>query len=192
MRVARIWGLIAVIVAVMAFPAVALAQPAPPHVFVGNVTQNGAPVPEGTEVTAWIDGVQVGTGTVTGDQYKVLVVQPESQFFDGKTVTFQVAGWDVPETAIWEIGGATEVNLSSPATGQPAVTTRPNPQQAPTAQPQPELISEPVQPETRVTDAEEGKKRRAFVGVVDGEPGATVDIVRKGTRERVTIHLKDY
>ncbi len=80
MRVARIWGLIAVIVAVMAFPAVALAQPAPPHVFVGSVTQDGAPVPEGTEVTAWIDGVQVGTGAVTGDQYKVQVVQPEGQF----------------------------------------------------------------------------------------------------------------
>ena len=192
MRFARIWGLIAVIVAVMAFPAVTLAQPAPPHVFVGSATQGDVPAADGTEVTAWIDGIQVGTGTVTGDQYKVQVIQPEGQFFDGKTVTFQVAGLDVPETAIWEVGGATEVNLSSPASEQPAVNTQPNPQPAQNAQPQPELISEPVEPEPPVINAEEGKKRRAFVGVVDGEPDATVDVVRKDTGERVTIRLKAY
>lgn len=195
MRNARIWGLIAVMVTIMAFPAVALAQQ-PPNMFVGSVTQDGVPVPEGTEVTAWIDGVQVGAGNVTGDQYQVLVVQPEGQSFDDKTVTFQVAGKDVPETAIWQVGGATEVNLSAPALEQPSVNnerTPPEPVKVGIATPPPpEFISQPVQPETLVTDAEEGKKRRAFVGVVDGEPGATVDVVRNGTNERVTISLDDY
>jgi len=101
MRSAKVWGLIVVIVAIMAFPAIALAQPVPPQVFVGSVTQGDAPALEGTEVTAWIEGAQVGTGTVTDGQYKVLVVQPQDRSFTDKTVTFQVDGQDVPETAIW-------------------------------------------------------------------------------------------
>ncbi len=194
MRNARIWGLIAVIVAVMAFPAIALAQPVPPQVFVGSVTQGDFPAPKDTEVTAWIDGAQVGAGTVTDGQYKVLVVQPQDQSFVDKTVTFQVGGEDVPETAIWQVGGASEVNLSAPAIETPTVTTE--------IPPQPELISEPTpepppeagtgQPETPVANDGEGSKRRAFVGVVDGEPDSTVDVIRNGTNERVTIRLEDY
>ena len=65
MRTAKVWSLIAVIIAVMAFPAIALAQPVPPQVFVGSVTQGIVPALEGT---------QVGAGTVTNGQYKVLVV----------------------------------------------------------------------------------------------------------------------
>jgi hypothetical protein len=196
MRNARVWGLIAVIIAVMAFPAIALAQPVPPQVFVGSVTQGDVPAPEGTEVTAWIDGAQVGAGTVTDGQYKVLVVQPQDQSFVDKTVTFQAGGEDVPETAIWQVGGASEVNLSAPPIETPTVTTEPTPPEpvmAPTAAPpQPGLISEPVQLDTPVAKAEERSKRRAFVGVVDGEPDATVDVIRNGTNELVTIRLEDY
>ena len=123
MRTAKVRGLIAVIIAVMAFPAIALAQPVPPQVFVGSVTQGIAPALEGAEVTAWIDGTQVGAGTVTNRQYKVLVVQPQDQSFADKTVTFQVGGQDVPEIAIWQVVGATELNLSALATEQPTVNT---------------------------------------------------------------------
>lgn len=194
MRDARVWGLIAVIVAVMAFPAIALAQPVPPQVFVGSVTQGDVPVPEGTEVTAWIDGAQVGAGTVTNGQYKVLVVQPQGQSFVDKPVTFQVGGIDVPETSIWQVGGASEVSLSAPSIEQTTVNTE--------APAQPEVISEPTpgptpdtetrRSETIVVDDGERKNRRAFVGVVDGDPGATVDVLRNGTNERVTIRLEDY
>ena len=196
MRTAKVWGLIAVIIAVMAFPATALAQPVPPQIFVGSVTQGIAPALEGTEVTAWIGGSQVGAGTVTNGQYKVLVVQPQDQSFTDKTVTFQVGGQDVPETAIWQVGGASEVNLSAPPIETPTVNTQPTPPEpvaAPTATPaQPQLISEPVQRVTPVAVSHERKRRRAFVGVVDGEPGATVDVVRNGTNQRVTIRLEDY
>ena len=34
-------------------------QPVPPHVFLGTATVGGVPAPEGTIVTAWIDGVRV-------------------------------------------------------------------------------------------------------------------------------------
>ena len=92
------------------------------------------------------------------------------------------------------MGGASEVNLSAPAIETPTVTTE--------IPPQPELISEPKQeppPEagtgqsvSPVANDGEGSQRRAFVGVVDGEPDATVDVIRNGTNERVTIRLDDY
>jgi len=196
MGTAKVRGPIAVIIAVMAFPEIALAQPVPPQVFVGSVTQGIAPALEGAEVTAWIDGTQVGAGTVTNGQYKVLVAQPQDQSFTDKTVTFQVGGQDVPEIAIWQVVGATELNLSALATEQPTVNTQPTHSEPIPAStdtpPQPELISEPVQPETPVAGTDENKRRRAFVGVVDGKPGATVDVVRNGTNQRVTIRLEDY
>ena len=36
-----------------------LLQPAPPHIFVGTATVNGAGAPEGTVVAAWVDGEAV-------------------------------------------------------------------------------------------------------------------------------------
>jgi len=88
------------------------------------------------------------------------------------------------------------VNLSAPPIETPTVNTQPTPPEpiaVPTATPpQPELISEPVQPETPVADVNEKTRHRAFVGVVDGEPGATVDVIRNGTNERVSIRLEDY
>ena len=43
-----------------------LMQPAPPQIFVGTATVNGAGVPEGTVVSAWVDGEAVpgGEGTI--------------------------------------------------------------------------------------------------------------------------------
>lgn len=88
------------------------------------------------------------------------------------------------------------MNLSGPPVEQPTVNTQPTtPDQLPVVTdtpPQSELISEPVQPETPVADSDKRKRRRAFVGVVDGEPGATVDVIRNGTQQRVTIRLEDY
>ena len=39
-----------------------LMQPAPPQIFVGTATVNGAGVPEGTVVSAWVDGEAVPGG----------------------------------------------------------------------------------------------------------------------------------
>ena len=36
-----------------------LAQPAPPHIIVGTAAVNGSKVPEGTMITAWVDGEAV-------------------------------------------------------------------------------------------------------------------------------------
>tara|TARA_B100000315_G_scaffold259171_1_gene313984 strand:- start:200 stop:1558 length:1359 start_codon:yes stop_codon:yes gene_type:complete len=41
-------------------------------------------------------------------------------------------------------------------------------------------------------DTDAGKARRAFAGVVDGEPAAAVTLIRKGSGQRVTVRLDSY
>ena len=41
-----------------------LRQPAPPSVFQGTASVDGSLVPEGTTVSAWVEGIEVGTASV--------------------------------------------------------------------------------------------------------------------------------
>ena len=85
-----------------------------PHVFVGSVTINGAPAPDGAEVTVWVaeyDG-PVGNGITSGGNYSVLAHQHGTTSFDGKTLIFKVNGQDTGETGVWEMGGATILAIS--------------------------------------------------------------------------------
>ena len=86
----------------------------PPHVFVGSVTINGAPAPNGTEVTVWLEefNAPLGAGTSSGGDYSVLANQHGAQSFEGRTLIFKVNGQDSGETAIWEKGGATILAVS--------------------------------------------------------------------------------
>ena len=85
-----------------------------PHVFVGSVTINGAPAPDGTEVTVWLEefNTPLGAGTSSGGDYSVLANQHGAQSFEGRTLIFKVNGQDSGETAIWEKGGATILAVS--------------------------------------------------------------------------------
>jgi len=85
-----------------------------PHVFVGSVTINGAPAPNGTEVTVWLEefNAPLGAGTSSGGDYSVLANQHGAQSFEGRTLIFKVNGQDSGETAIWEKGGATILAVS--------------------------------------------------------------------------------
>ena len=86
----------------------------PPHVFAGSVTINGAPAPNGTEVTVWLEefNAPLGAGTSSGGDYSVLANQHGAQSFEGRTLIFKVNGQDSGETAIWEKGGATSLAVS--------------------------------------------------------------------------------
>lgn len=62
-----------------------LGQPQPPHVFVGTATIDGVLAPEGTVVTAWIDGEKVAgaealvvarPSATTGEDYVGQALQP--------------------------------------------------------------------------------------------------------------------
>ena len=85
-----------------------------PHVFVGSVTINGAPAPNGTEVTVWLEefNAPLGAGTSSGGDYSVLANQHGARSFEGRTLIFKVNGQDSGETAIWEKGGATILAVS--------------------------------------------------------------------------------
>jgi len=85
-----------------------------PHVFVGSVTINGSPAPNGTEVTVWLEefNAPLGVGTSSGGKYSVLATQHGTQSFEDRTLIFKVNGQDSGETAIWEKGGATILAVS--------------------------------------------------------------------------------
>ena len=87
-----------------------------PHVFVGSVSIGLAAVaaPDGTEITLWVVGYDgpVGTGTTTGGEYAVLAEQYGDASFSGESLLFKVNGQDTGETASWERGGATILDLS--------------------------------------------------------------------------------
>lgn len=85
-----------------------------PHIFVGSVSIGSVAAPDGTEITIWVveyDG-PVGTGTTTDGAYAVKAEQYGDASFSGKSLLFKVNGQDTGETASWEKGGATELDLS--------------------------------------------------------------------------------
>ena len=104
---------------VLALPNVASAQRLPPHVFVGTATVDGAAASDGTAVTAWVGGVQVASGAVSGGSYTIVVDQGD-QSFAGQTVNFQIGGNDAAESATWTQGGGDELNLTATTALAPA------------------------------------------------------------------------
>ena len=93
-------------------PTTSLAQRAPPHVFVGMALIDGASAPNGTVLTAWVDGREVASATVMGGNYSLIVDEGDSTFA-GKTVFFRLGNSNAAETAIWFEGGGDELNLSA-------------------------------------------------------------------------------
>jgi hypothetical protein len=76
-----------------------------PHSFAGtvSVTSPPGPVPEGTVVEAWMDGVKKAETTVNGASGYELIV-PGEVGDEGKIVSFTVAGVQADQTAAWVSG----------------------------------------------------------------------------------------
>jgi hypothetical protein len=85
-----------------------------PHVFVGGVTIDGAPAPDGTEVSVWLKqfASPLATGTSVDGNYSVVASQFGNASFGGRIVIFKINGEDSGESAIWEKGGATILEVS--------------------------------------------------------------------------------
>jgi hypothetical protein len=85
-----------------------------PHVFVGDVTIDGAPAPDGSDVTVWLARFDApfGVAITSGGSYSVLANQHGPESFDGQTLIFKVNGQNSGETSVWEKGGATILDLS--------------------------------------------------------------------------------
>ena len=86
----------------------------PPHVFVGSVTIDGGPAPDGTEVTVWLVefGAAIGTGITSSGIYTALANQHGAKSFGGRVLIFKVNGEDSGETFVWKKGEATMLDLS--------------------------------------------------------------------------------
>ena len=123
----RMVAKLAVLAMLLALPAMGLAQAQPPRpsVFGGTARISGATAPNGTVVTAFIDGAVVATATVSGGGYALTIAQPPGQNFGGKTVTFTVGNATATETGTWQASGGRELNLNG--TTAPAATATPVP-----------------------------------------------------------------
>jgi len=86
----------------------------PPHVFVGSVTIDGGPAPDGTEVTVWLVefDAPIGTGITSSGIYTALANQHGAKSFGGRALIFKVNGEDSGETFVWKKGEATMLDLS--------------------------------------------------------------------------------
>ena len=112
-------------------PEVSFGQPGgltPPHAFVGSVTVDGAPAADGTQITAYLDGVpdSVAETTVTDGRYVIKIVQRSSTPFADRKVTFKIGGRDGSPTAVWTTGAADELNLVVGSGAAPSVDAPPS------------------------------------------------------------------
>jgi hypothetical protein len=110
MTKARVLALLVGVVLLLALPAVASAQSVPPHVFIGTVFVNGLPANQGTVLIANVGGVEAGRTTVGSQgKYGPLLVNQGS----GTAVTFIVGTLTAAQTATWEQGGGSVLDLTA-------------------------------------------------------------------------------
>lgn len=88
-----------------------------PHQFYGDVTVNGAPAPDGTIVSAKIDGTEVASTTTRNGVYgqspaEVFYVNDPNDNRVGKIIQFFVNGVDTGQTAIFYNGYSTNLDLA--------------------------------------------------------------------------------
>ena len=180
MRIAKVVSILAAFMLLLILPTTILAaEPPRPSVFGGTATLDGAPAPDGTPVSAVIEGTEVAATIVENGAYAFTISQPPGESYSGKTITFLVGGAAAPESGTWEPDGGGVLNLAVLG-GQTA-----NTDQIPRV-----TVPVPLEPQTRDGGiAPKGSKRKAFVGVVDTKTGESVTLIQNGNKGPVTIVL---
>jgi hypothetical protein len=81
---------------------------------VGTATVGGAPVPDGTVISAWVEEFSepVGEGVAAGGSYNLTVFQFGTTSFSGRTITFKIGEFTANETGTWQTFGADVVDLA--------------------------------------------------------------------------------
>ena len=183
MRIAKVVSTLAAFMLLLILPTTILAaEPPRPSVFGGTATLDGAPAPDGTPVSAVIEGTEVAATIVENGAYAFTISQPPGKSYSGKTITFLVGGATAPESGTWEPDGGGVLNLTGSG-GQTANTdqTPQTPQATVAVQPDPQVQVGGI--------AKKGSRRRAFVGVVDAKTGESVTLIQNGNKGPVTIVL---
>ena len=136
--------LVSIVMAVFfLLPAMTFAQGAqPPCRFYGAVQVDGYDVPDGTVITAIIEGVTYSTTTpeaAYGPSTYVLKIEPSAGAFYnyGTQIYFKIDDHVAKETATWESGNNTELNLTASTAPPPTPTPSPTPIPTPTPEPTP-------------------------------------------------------
>lgn len=92
----------------------------PPCRFRGMVQLNMSNAPDGTVITAIIDGIGYTTTTPASgygpSSFVLIIPKGQNKSFDGKTVTFKVGNYTAAQTATWTMGGNVLVNLTATST----------------------------------------------------------------------------
>lgn len=167
-------GLLLALVLVLLWGTTVHAVPPLPSSFYGTVKMDGANVPDGTLVTAWIGGVQYGQGatfTYAAESWYNLDVKGDDTDQPGKDggqegdiVSFRVGSSDAPQTGVWHSGTSVMLNLTisggptptPTATASLAPTETPTPTNTLTLTPTPTYTPTPTVTPTPVTGAIQG------------------------------------
>ena len=107
----RFLAFLTALVLLLTIPTAVFAQSTIPHQFFGSATLDGATAPDGTAITVWVDGSQVGATNLVNGSYSLQVGGEDG--FAGKTVVFKVAAATAEQTLDWERGGVSELNLTA-------------------------------------------------------------------------------
>ena len=95
---------------------IVLAVPGQSNSFYGSVLINGSPAPDGTIVTAEINGIQVADTITSGGRYGYpgdsFDVEDPNSALAGKEIKFFVNGVDTKQTAFFVNGNIVELDLS--------------------------------------------------------------------------------
>jgi len=98
------------------FPRHALLAQPPVAVFYGTAKVDGALVPDGTIVSAWIQGEKVAEAATSDSKYKLKITQPEGKNFEDKKVSFRIGKDFAAETGVWKAGEVTKLDLNATST----------------------------------------------------------------------------
>jgi len=106
--------LLSILISTILISNIVLAQPGIPNAFYGSVTWNGSPAPDGTTVTAKINGVEVASTTTKNGKYgidPVFYVDDPDHNRSGKEVRFFVNGVDTGQFKYFSNGAVTLLDL---------------------------------------------------------------------------------
>lgn len=152
----RLFIFLLVLSALFILPVAVSAQGPPtlPCRFYGTVQLEGAPVPDGTVITATIAGDTYTTITpaIYGSSTYFIKLDPLPgiSYDKGAQVTFKIDNYNADQTGNWEFGGNTQLDLTSsippppPPTPAPTPTPTPTPTSTPSPTPIPTVAPDPT------------------------------------------------
>jgi len=107
-------------------PGIALSQGTPSCSFAGMAEFNGSAVPDGTVITAIVEGDEYTTTTPTGygaSTYAIVIQTPSGKYYtEGTEVAFEINGYAAAQTATWQPGQNIRLDLTASTAVIPAAS----------------------------------------------------------------------